>query len=69
MNPILKWAIVGAALAFVQNFIFNGTHQSDWTDRGATGFVGIIVWAAVGAVIGLVISLSTAKKSKKSKED
>ncbi len=69
MNPILKWAIVGAALAFVQNFIFNGTHQSDWTDRGAAGFVGIIVWAALGAVIGLVISLVASKKTKDSNED
>ena len=61
MNPILKWASIGAALAFVQNFIFNGTHQHDWTNRIAAGLVGVVVWSAIGAAIGGAIFLLRKK--------
>lgn len=55
MNPVFKWAIWGAALAFVQYFIFNGAHQHGWVNRAAFGVLGILVWAALGALVGLVI--------------
>lgn len=55
MKPITKWAAIGAALAFVQYFIFNGAHQNDWTNRIAMGLLGIVVWAVFGAIIGAAI--------------
>lgn len=62
MNSILKWAIIGAALAVIQFFIFNGMHQENKLDRIASGTVGIVVWAVLGALIGLAIYLFKNKK-------
>ncbi len=62
MKPVPKWASIGAALAFVQYFIFNGTHQNDWTNRIAIGLLGIVMWTILGVVVGLGISFLNKRK-------
>lgn len=62
MKPVAKWACIGAALAFVQYFIFNGAHQHDWINRVAMGLLGIVVWSIVGAIVGMAISIFRRKE-------
>ncbi len=56
MNPVIKWATVGAALAFVQYFIFNGAHQHGLANRIGFGVLAIIFYAVIGAAVGLLLN-------------
>ncbi len=62
MKPIPKWASIGAALAFVQYFIFNGALQNDWTNRIAMGLLAILLYSILGAIVGVAISVFKKEK-------